>query len=66
LVGRKPAEERGDTARAAVREGAKPGDFRRPGHMFPLEAVEREVAAVSPRFPMSEHPLLSNPGDARY
>ena len=32
------AEERGETARAAVREGAKPGDFRRPGHMFPLEA----------------------------
>ena len=32
------AEERGETARAAVREGARPGDFRRPGHMFPLEA----------------------------
>ena len=31
-----------------------------------IEAVEREVAAVSPRFPMNEHPLLSNPGDARY
>ena len=32
------AEERGVTARACVAEGAKPSDFRRPGHMFPLEA----------------------------
>ena len=37
------AEERGETARAAVREGARPGDFRRPGHMFPLEAREGGV-----------------------
>ena len=32
------AEERGITARACVRPGAKPSDFRRPGHMFPLQA----------------------------
>lgn len=32
------AEERAATARACIREGAKPEDFRRPGHMFPLEA----------------------------
>ncbi len=32
------AYERGITARAFVGENAKPEDFRRPGHMFPLEA----------------------------
>ena len=32
------AEERGFTARMTVADDAKPGDFRRPGHMFPLEA----------------------------
>ena len=32
------AEERGLTARACVADGAKPSDFRRPGHMFPLQA----------------------------
>lgn len=32
------AFERSATALAAVKEGAKPEDFRRPGHMFPLEA----------------------------
>ena len=32
------AEERGITARACVDENARPADFRRPGHMFPLEA----------------------------
>ena len=32
------AEERGYTARKCVDEAAKPADFRRPGHMFPLEA----------------------------
>lgn len=32
------AEERSMTARACVREGARPHDFRRPGHMFPLQA----------------------------
>ena len=32
------AAERSMTALATVREGAKPVDFRRPGHMFPLEA----------------------------
>lgn len=32
------AEERGITARMCAESGAKPGDFRRPGHMFPLEA----------------------------
>ncbi|MBO7721491.1 MAG: 3,4-dihydroxy-2-butanone-4-phosphate synthase, partial [Kiritimatiellae bacterium] len=37
------AAERAVTARAAVRDGAKPGDFRRPGHMFPLRAREGGV-----------------------
>lgn len=32
------AEERGYTARKCIEEGAKPQDFRRPGHMFPLIA----------------------------
>ena len=32
------AEERGITARAFAAPEAKPEDFRRPGHMFPLEA----------------------------
>lgn len=32
------AEERGLTARMTVADDAKPSDFRRPGHMFPLEA----------------------------
>lgn len=32
------AVERGVTARACVADGAKPEDFRRPGHMFPLAA----------------------------
>ncbi|MBR2837345.1 MAG: bifunctional 3,4-dihydroxy-2-butanone-4-phosphate synthase/GTP cyclohydrolase II [Kiritimatiellae bacterium] len=37
------AAERAATARAVVRDGAKPGDFRRPGHMFPLRAREGGV-----------------------
>ncbi|MBQ3288810.1 MAG: bifunctional 3,4-dihydroxy-2-butanone-4-phosphate synthase/GTP cyclohydrolase II [Kiritimatiellae bacterium] len=32
------AAERAITAQAVVRDGATPDDFRRPGHMFPLEA----------------------------
>ena len=32
------ALERSITAMKAVEDGAKPSDFRRPGHMFPLEA----------------------------
>ena len=32
------AEERAATARQCVRDGALPSEFRRPGHMFPLEA----------------------------
>ncbi len=32
------AVERGMTARACVEDGARPEDFRRPGHMFPLLA----------------------------
>lgn len=32
------AEERGFTARACTSPDAKPSEFRRPGHMFPLEA----------------------------
>ena len=37
------AEERSRTALVCVRDGVKPGDFRRPGHMFPLEAREGGV-----------------------
>lgn len=37
------AEERGLTARAVVDDNARPEDFRRPGHMFPLMAKENGV-----------------------
>lgn len=37
------AEERGYTARRVVADDAKPSDFRRPGHMFPLQAREGGV-----------------------
>ena len=37
------AAERSMTALACVREGVRPSDFRRPGHMFPLEAREGGV-----------------------
>lgn len=37
------AEERGYTARKCVDEGARPEDFRRPGHMFPLMAKPNGV-----------------------
>ncbi|MDE6501493.1 MAG: bifunctional 3,4-dihydroxy-2-butanone-4-phosphate synthase/GTP cyclohydrolase II [Ruminococcus sp.] len=37
------AEERGFTARMAVDDNAKPEDFRRPGHMFPLTAKDNGV-----------------------
>lgn len=37
------AEERGITARKCVAEDARPEDFRRPGHMFPLLAKENGV-----------------------
>ena len=37
------AAERSMTALACVRDGAKPSDFRRPGHMFPLRAREGGV-----------------------
>ena len=37
------AEERGYTARKFVEEDSKPEDFRRPGHMFPLTAVDGGV-----------------------
>lgn len=37
------AEERGMTARRCVAEDAAPGDFRRPGHMFPLLAKKNGV-----------------------
>ena len=37
------AEERGYTARKFVDENAKPDDFRRPGHMFPLLAKKNGV-----------------------
>lgn len=37
------AYERGITARKFVEEGAAPEDFRKPGHMFPLEAKEGGV-----------------------
>lgn len=37
------AAERSITARKAVDENTKPGDFRRPGHMFPLMAKKNGV-----------------------
>ena len=37
------AAERSMTALATVKDGAKPEDFRRPGHMFPLQAREGGV-----------------------
>lgn len=37
------AQERAVTARACAAEGAKPSDFRRPGHLFPLRAREHGV-----------------------
>ena len=37
------AEERGYTARMAVSPDAKPDNFRRPGHMFPLTAKKNGV-----------------------
>lgn len=37
------AKERSLTALKTVEEGVKPEDFRRPGHMFPLEAREGGV-----------------------
>lgn len=37
------AAERSLTALHVVRDGAKPSEFRRPGHMFPLEAREGGV-----------------------
>lgn len=37
------AQERSITAMKAVEEDAKPEDFRRPGHMFPLQAREGGV-----------------------
>ena len=37
------AEERGFTARMCVSDEAKPEDFRRPGHMFPLMAKPNGV-----------------------
>ncbi len=37
------AEERGITARKCVADNARPEDFRRPGHMFPLLAKKNGV-----------------------
>lgn len=37
------AYERSITARKIVEDGAKPEDFRRPGHMFPLQAKDGGV-----------------------
>ncbi|MGX8715091.1 MAG: bifunctional 3,4-dihydroxy-2-butanone-4-phosphate synthase/GTP cyclohydrolase II [Lachnospiraceae bacterium] len=37
------AAERSMTAMDCVKDGAKPSDFRRPGHMFPLQAREGGV-----------------------
>ncbi len=37
------AEERGYTARKCVDDDARPQDFRRPGHMFPLKAKKNGV-----------------------
>lgn len=41
------AVERGITARATVADDTKPTDFRRPGHMFPLQAREGGVLVRS-------------------
>ena len=41
------AVERGITARATVADGVKPTDFRRPGHMFPLQARDGGVLVRS-------------------
>lgn len=41
------AVERGITARACVADDVKPADFRRPGHMFPLQAREGGVLVRS-------------------
>ena len=40
------AAERGLTARMAVSDNARPEDFRRPGHMFPLAAKKTESLSV--------------------
>ena len=37
------AKERGLTARKCVEDNARPEDFRRPGHMFPLTAKKNGV-----------------------
>ena len=37
------AEERGLTARMCIDENSRPADFRRPGHIFPLEAKQGGV-----------------------
>lgn len=37
------AKERSMTAMQCVKEDARPGDFRRPGHMFPLRAKKNGV-----------------------
>ncbi len=41
------AAERSYTALKCVEDGAKPADFRRPGHMFPLQAREGGVLVRS-------------------
>ncbi|MBQ0056475.1 MAG: bifunctional 3,4-dihydroxy-2-butanone-4-phosphate synthase/GTP cyclohydrolase II [Bacteroidales bacterium] len=41
------AVERGVTARACVADDVRPADFRRPGHMFPLQAREGGVLVRS-------------------
>jgi len=41
------AQERGVTARACVSEDARPEDFRRPGHMFPLDGKEERRLRAS-------------------
>lgn len=41
------AMERSVTAMKCVEDGAKPSDFRRPGHMFPLQAREGGVLVRS-------------------
>lgn len=43
MCSRISAVERSITARACVEEDAKPEDFRRPGHMFPLLAKKNGV-----------------------
>ena len=58
------AVERGITARAIADPSSKPIDFRRPGHMFPLQAREGGVLVLKllPQDPHAKlHALIADP-----